>query len=370
MQRIGPDYTQILEIIGTDKFEEFVKQLEEEGVGVGITTKPPSPGKYVVPLKIRERYNIELPVLSASFTRKLDGLESFDPSKLKSLGELDDKGNFKEKEISLIHGTTEKKVGTKQIIIEDDDYITSHELLTGITNRVIREGKFNGKFNQLYKIVKHFIQQTCFGKSVELDSMAVRRALAKADLSNRIIMHISRALGEHTKVSTEMKMHNYPISLLELDGFYWKRDIAECKHTVLNYTPVYNNLEKDFAEFLDKAQDIDRFSALAESYTKFFITYLNKKGSQSLYYPDFVAVQKKNDGTVVNWIIETKGYEDENVPYKDAEAANWCRNATMFTKQEWKYLKVPDRVFRDNIKSLKLFESLISLFKAQLTIIQ
>src|SRR5690606_30563016 len=95
MQRIGPDYTQILEIIGTDKFEEFVKKLEEEGVGVGVSTKPPLPGKYVVPLKIRDQYNIELPVLSASFTRKLEGLESFDASKLKPLGELDELGNFR-----------------------------------------------------------------------------------------------------------------------------------------------------------------------------------------------------------------------------------------------------------------------------------
>ena len=368
MPRIGPDYIQILEIIGTDKFEEFVKQLEEEGVGVGVSTKAPAPGKFVVPLTIRAQYNIELPVLSASFTRKLEGIESFDLSKLKALGELDEKGNFKEKEISLIHGTTEKKVGTKQVIIEDDDYVTSQELLSGITNRIIREGKFNGKFNHLYKIVKQYTQQICFGKSVDLDSMSVRRALAKAELSSKMIQTISRALGEHTKVSTEMKMQNYPISLIELDGFYWKRDIAECKRTVFNYTPVYNNLEKDFALFLDKAEDIERFAALAESYTLFFIAYLNKKGSQSLYYPDFVVVQKTEGGKTVNWIIETKGYEDENVPFKDDEANNWCKNATKFTGEEWKYLKVPDRVFRDNIKSLKLFESMVNLLKAQVSI--
>lgn len=366
MQRIGPDYTQILEIIGTDKFEEFVRQLEEEGVGVLTTTKPPSPGWNISPLKIREQYNIELPVLSASFTRKLKGVESFDGSKLNPIGELDDKGNFKQTEISLIHGTTDKKVGTKQVVIEDDDYITSQELLTGVTNRVIKEGKFNGKFNQLYKIVKHFVQNRCFGRTVDLDSMAVRRAIAKSDLSAKIIQMICRALGEHTKVSTEMKMQNYPISLLELDPFYWKREIAECHRTVFNYTPVYNNLERDFAEFLDKADDIERFASLSESYTLFSITYLNKKGSQSLYYPDFVAVEKRKDGTLAHWIIETKGYEDENVPFKDDEARNWCKNATQITGQEWRFLKVPDKIFRDNFKSLKLFESFVNLMSSQM----
>lgn len=365
MQRIGPEYTQILEIIGTDKFEEFVKQLEEEGVGVGVTRKAPSLGWSIYPIKTRTAFNIELPVLSASFTRKLEGIGNFDPATLKPLGELDERGNLREKDVALVHGIVEKKLGTKQVVIEDDEFISSHELLTSITNKVIKEGRFSGKFNQLYKIVKQYVQHTCFLKEVNLDSMAVRRTLAKSEVSSKLVQLISRALGEQTKVSTEMKMHNYPISLIELDGFFWKRDVAECKRTVFNYTPVFNNLEKDFALFLDKAEDIERFAKLSESYTLFSITYLNKKGSQSLYYPDFVAVQKTKDGTSVHWIIETKGYEDENVPFKDEETRNWCKNASKYTGQEWRYLKVPDRLFRESIQGVKTLEAAVRLVQSQ-----
>jgi type III restriction enzyme len=53
MKEVGPDYVQILEIIGTPHFEEFVKQLEVEGVGVGYTTNPPPPGLQVFPVKIK-----------------------------------------------------------------------------------------------------------------------------------------------------------------------------------------------------------------------------------------------------------------------------------------------------------------------------
>lgn len=346
MRDLGPDYTQILEIIGTDKFEEFVKQLEQEGVGVGVTKDPPKPGRLILPLKTRAAFNFEIPELTPSFTRELKGLEDFDVNSLEQIIELDTKGDFRKIDVSLVHGTTEKKVGTKQVIIEDDEYISSHELLNSLAHKIIREGKFYNKFNIVYRIVKKFVRDICFGKTVDLDSLSVRKNLAKANVSDAITIYVSRKLGEFTKVTTEMTMKNYPISLIELDGFYWKRDIAEAKKTTFNYTPVYNNLEKDFAVFLENAKDVNKFAALAETYTKFCITYLNKKGSQSLYYPDFVAEQQLEDGATINWIIETKGYEDENVALKDAEADNWCKKATEFTDQTWRFLKVADLSFR------------------------
>jgi len=79
------------------------------------------------------------------------------------------------------------------------------------------------------------------------------------------------------------------------------------------------------------------------------------------YYPDFVAEQITESDERINWIIETKGYEDENVPLKDAEAENWCKKATEFTDETWKFLKVPDSEFR-RIKP-KTFENLLSGLK-------
>ena len=131
-----------------------------------------------------------------------------------------------------------------------------------------------------------------------------------------------------------------------MDGFYWKRDHVQLKKTVFNYTPVHNELEKGFAKFLEQADDINKFAALAETFTKFNIPYLDKKGSQGLYYPDFIAEQELKKGKTINWIIETKGFEDENVQYKDAETENWCKVASKNTDVEWKFLKVPDNFFK------------------------
>lgn len=355
MKDLGPDYTQILEIIGTDKFEEFVKKLEEEGVGVGVTQKEPNIGVFITPIKTRDRFNIEIPVLSASFTRRMEGISSFDPSALPAIGKIDEKGNYRALTVTLTTATTEKVVRTAQVIIEDDEFVSIQELLSNLTNKIIKEGKFSCKFNDLLRITKQYVKLNAFGREVDLESLAVRRTLANPKVSTDIMLVIGQALGDHIKVKTEVKITNYPISLMELDGFYWKRDHVQLKKTVFNYTPVYNELEKGFAKFLEQAEDINKFAALAETYTRFNIPYLNKKGSQGLYYPDFVAEQGLGKGKITNWVIETKGFEDENVQYKDAETENWCKVATSSTGTEWRFLKVPDRFFKSLREMPKTF---------------
>lgn len=241
--------------------------------------------------------------------------------------------------------------------ITDDDFPTSQEILTNIANAIIAEGKFQ---NQFSKILKKYVVDICFGKTVDIEELNIRRSLSKSDTSKKIQLLISRALGEKTKVKTEMKVTNYPISLMELEPFLWKRKIVDLKHTVFNHTPVYNELEAAFAKFLDASPDIKRWAALAETFTKFSITYLNKRGGQGLYYPDFIAVQELKKNTFVHWIIETKGYEDENVQYKDAETKHWCENATKNTTQTWRFVKVSDDFFRGGNKAnFKSFEDLI-----------
>ncbi len=74
--------------------------------------------------------------------------------------------------------------------------------------------------------------------------------------------------------------------------------------------------------------------------TKFAIEYLNHKGALALYYPDFVAEQKRPDDTSTMWLIETKGQEFPDVALKDKRAEEWCRDATKLTDREWRYLKV------------------------------
>ena len=72
--------------------------------------------------------------------------------------------------------------------------------------------------------------------------------------------------------------------------------------------------------------------------------YLSATGAIKFYYPDFVTVQQTSDGEV-NWIIETKGREYEDVEHKDASIRDWCDKISAQTGQTWRYLKVPQARF-------------------------
>ena len=333
MRNIGPDYIQILEIIGTDKFEEFVKGLEVEGVGVGITKVPPSLGVHVYPVKIKDKYNIEIPILTPSHSRQFNGLSE---DILKGLPvnpkELTLKGGVKR--VTLVDTVTQKTVGQKQVVISTGiPEIT--EILSHLTNRICKEVHIDGQFSLVYPILKKYVGAVFFGQEVDLENEYVRRLLCDAANTADIITTLSKTIGTQTITKTISKLDSQPLSLMELDSFYWRREWTELNRTVFNITPCYNNFEIHFAKFLDSASDIISFAKLAEEYTKFKIEYLNLKGAISYYYPDFVAEQKCSDKSTCMWLLETKGWEQENVPLKDARAEEWCLDASKLTGKTW-----------------------------------
>jgi len=68
------------------------------------------------------------------------------------------------------------------------------------------------------------------------------------------------------------------------------------------------------------------------------------------------------------WLIETKGWEQEDVPLKDARAKGWCEDATKLTGVEWRYLKVPYSPYFRISKSLtsmpsEMFIEFLNLLK-------
>lgn len=181
-------------------------------------------------------------------------------------------------------------------------------------------------------------------------------------VAGEIITILASAIGKYCISKTKPEMIAEPFRLMEIDGFYWRRDWVELDKTVFNVTPCFNDFEKNFATFLDKADDITKFAKLAETYTRFPIEYLSDRGAIRYYYPDFVAEQKLSNGTTCMWIIETKGWEDKDVPFKDARAKDWCKTVTELTGQLWDYIKVPYCSFVNS--SFKTFDSLICMLRS------
>ncbi len=122
---------------------------------------------------------------------------------------------------------------------------------------------------------------------------------------------------------------------------------------------TYNDFERRFAEFLDKAPDVLRFAALGtteqgESGTQFRVDYLKPSGAIGFYHPDWVVVQKTEAGEV-NWIIETKGRVWEGTTAKDEAIDDWCSRITEEKDQLWEYIRI-DQILFDGFKPKSLGE--------------
>ncbi|MBI3962686.1 MAG: hypothetical protein HY335_08035, partial [Deinococcus sp.] len=106
----------------------------------------------------------------------------------------------------------------------------------------------------------------------------------------------------------------------------------------------YNDFERRFAQFLDTAPDVLCFASLGtteqgESQTRFRVDYLKPSGAIGLYHPDWVVVQRTEQGEV-NWIIETKGRVWEGTEAKDEAIRDWCARITERTGQHWQFARI------------------------------
>ena len=213
---------------------------------------------------------------------------------------------------------------------------------------------------ELYPKVREYVQKRCFGGTVELDDVGLRRALNHSGLLDAIAGMFGRKIGELTATLQPVKLTGNDYLLSETEPFLWWRMIAHADRTIFNVVPCYNDLELGFASFLNGCDDIDRFAALAEWFTKFHVRYLSLTGSIRLYYPDFVAVQTTPYGEI-HWILETKGREFEETTSKDFHMARWCEDVSHESGESWRYLKVLQPVFEDFIRrgDYRRFEALL-----------
>lgn len=356
MKGISPDYTQTLEVMGNENFEEVVRKLEEEGVGINTVKSFPSPGIWIVPEMSKRRYDIEIPQLDYRYRRDYTKLSEIDLSKIRSLYEsdkLEEDRKIRLREEFLVTGT---EVGITEI--EQTTIPDGRESLAYITKEVIkRAGLTPNYFSDLYPIVEKYVLTTCFKIEIEsVDDGRLRKHLADLTIQEAIIDLLAKEIGTLTAEPQETVLKTSPIVLSNVKRFYWQRKSVKCNKTIFNYVATYNNYEIEFAEFLDRCPDIEKFSSLNKI---FRIDYLKSSGAIGFYWPDFIAVQIDEAGYRVFWIIETKGREYPETDRKDAAISRWCDEVTEKTKERWRYVKVQQILFNKIKKNTRTFSELI-----------
>jgi type III restriction enzyme len=367
MTGIGPDRTQTLEVLGTRKLLEVLKdQLEAEGVGVATTKKGSVPPVIIAPIEQRLKFDIAIPITKPRLIHNVKKLSDLNPEKFDPIYEQEELEETFRITLKMEFGLTETEV--HQADLTAGVLPMAQDLLSSITNKVIQRAKLATAFSELYPLVRTYVGKRCFGQDVDLEQETIRSHLHRLEIQEGIAKYLARKIAELTVERKALEFENKNFKLSETKPFGWRRDLqtgpCECKRTVFNYVATYNGFERRFAKFLDTAPDVLRFASLGtteqgDSATKFRVDYLKPSGAIGFYHPDWVIVQKEGKGEV-NWIIETKGRVWEGTEAKDEAIEDWCQRVSKQTGQVWRFKRVAQADF-DSRKPKTLGDAVKSL---------
>ena len=333
MRGVGDD--QVLEVMGTDAFENFVRELEKEGVHIQTEHKAPKPPITIAPVKERLGFDIEIPRTEPFLARRYSKIDQLDVSDLDELFELSEAGGSASIKLTAEAAAHGYKLG--DIEIADPRVPLSGEVLASIVQRTQSRAGLTLEFATLAPLVERYLRERCFGETVDLEDEEVRRFLRREDVRDAVASQLAPALGSLTAEREPVALKGKPIKLSETSPFHWRREHLTCDKTVFNFVASYNAFESEFAEFLDRCDDVASFSALAG--VDFNLQYVKPSGATGLYYPDWVIVQDTDDGEM-HWIVETKGRVWDGTENKDAAVEYWCSQVSAQAGAAWNYRRI------------------------------
>jgi type III restriction enzyme len=344
----GSGYVERVDVIGNGKFIEFVEQLEREeelnletfDLGkdrVVIVTIAPDPKK--------QDADIAVPFLSPILTRKKSLAEEI--AGLDVMGfncpVLPKRSDDQKAQVFRYEGYD---IITLQKLVERDYRIpepqTAEEVIGYYARRIAQDVKLPSQFAALAPKVRVFLQQKAFGETVDLRAPEMVKAISSNVAQYVTVKTFVEALRKLVVSELQPHLVNAGRPLSETPAFPWSRPTLAAGKCVFNLVPCDNEFEKEFAKFLQRSDDVERFAKLPQQFA-FTIEYTDNVGNLRYYEPDFVAVT--TDGA--HYLIETKGLEDVNVAFKDRAAHLWCENATVLTGTPWAYVKVLQTDFNE-----------------------
>jgi type III restriction enzyme len=343
----GVGYRERVDIIGNQKFLEFVDDLEKlEDIKLGTFEVGKDRLKIltVLPQPDRAEFDIGLPTLSPVLVRKkslaaeiatLDiGAFKFAPIPMR----VDEQASrtFKYEGFDVI--TLKKEIERDYTIPQPQ---TAQEVIGYYARRIAEQVKLPSQFAALAPKVREFFETRMFGRTVDLADPEIVRAMATPLAHYITVKTFAAVLSAAAIAEQEPQLVDAARMLSTCAPFPWSQLFYEAHKTVFNVVPCENELENAFAHFLDAAPDVKAFAKLPMKFG-FSIEYVDENKNLRLYHPDFAAIGV--DGT--HYLLETKGQNTSDVPHKDHAATVWCENATALTGKRWIYCKVMEAEFK------------------------
>jgi type III restriction enzyme len=338
-------YVERVDVIGNPAFLKFVEQLEKDE-DITLDTfdlKEPLVITTIEPDENKLDHDITVPVLSPILARKktlAEEISRIDVSKLvcprlpKREGDVAAQ-QFHYEGVDII--TLQKLVERDYTIPEPQ---TAEEVISYYAKRIAQDVKLPSQFAALVPKVREFLRDRAFGERVDLGEKAIIRAIATSVAQYVTVKTFATVLRELVVEELSPRLEHPGRPLSETEPFPFSRPTFEATKTVFNLVAADNDFEREFAQFLQDANDVASFAKLPRRFG-FTIEYTDSATNLRYYEPDFVAVDR--DG--IHYVLETKGQENIDVVHKDRAATIWCENASLLTETPWRYVKIPQIAF-------------------------
>ena len=324
------DAEEYVSVVGTNAFMEFVESIQAEGVELerrpmGEGAKPNTPLVIEVDEENRNKninaLDIEIPTLTRRVYREYKNLEGLNLIQL-DFTPVTYQGFSAEEQREIVF----KDMTTGEVThttVMDSAGIADHRSVVGyFAQTIMKDLKLVSGYDVLYGKVKEFIQNQLFGELVDLDSPNTIRNLAEPPATKTVIETLRRAINDLTIQDKGEAQISETVRLRDMRPFVVKEQrYLTPEKSVFNRITGDNQLERDFASFVDNCPDVVSFG---KNYFAlgFKLDYVNDDGDIANYYPDFFA--KLADGRMI--VAETKGRKDVDVDPKMYRLAQWCED--------------------------------------------
>ena len=344
------DVEELVSVVGTNAFMEFVESIQAEGVildrkAMGKGTAPKAPLVIEVDKENTKKdissLDIEIPVLTPRVYREY-----------KSLGDLNIAAMSHQKLAYLEFSKEEqreiifKDITTGDIThttILDTAGIADYRSVIGyFTQSIMKELRLVSGYDVLYAKLKAFIQEELFAQPVVLEDPNTLRNLSELVATKTLFETFKKAINDLTVRNKGDAEIRDTIKLRQTRPFVAKEQgYLVPKKSIFNRIIGDSPLELQFAAFLEGCEDIISY---AKNYmaVHFKLDYVKADGDISNYYPDFMV--KLSAKRMV--IVETKGLEDLDVPLKMARLRQWCEDINRIQKDvEYDFVFVDQESF-------------------------
>jgi len=355
-----------LSVIGTDHFMDFVESIQAEGVV--LERKPMGPGLgALAPLIVEidwenvekdiEALDIEIPILTPSIHRDYKSLADLDVSSFNHNKVAYQSFTEEEQRKIVFRDITTGEINHTTIL--DKAGITDYRNVIGYFAQVIMKDLrlFSG-YDELYIKIKNFVRDQLFDRPVDLENPNTLCNLFELAATKTLIETFKKAINDLTVQKRGDAEIRDSIRLTQTRPFVVKnQDCLIPKKSPFNRIIGDSPLELQFADYLEKCEDLISYS---KNYfaVNFKLDYQNADGDISNYVPDFFVKMTKNKV----FIVETKGWEDLDVPLKMHRLRKWCEDVNRLQHEiEFDFVYVDEDSF--NKYRLTSFSQLVDSFR-------